>query len=336
MQLADGVPTSVDWSAATGFGANVLGNLSKGSVSYADAALTVRGIAESSDSYTAATGLIADGKPVGISEDVIAINRSIVSPFTLNAVKQDGVSVTGLSPTREASIVMTAGANRQFGSELKSVNLTLAGGAPAGYSTAAIKGFEGLSRLANGNLAISDTTANLSGVVPIGTSLNEIKDGFEKGLPEGFTATANLTQAPPPPVPVRPEPAEPVAVTPAACSDGILKTIAKNKIFFQSAKAGILSDSFGLLDDVAAQIISCPDASFEVAGHTDSDGSQSFNKRLSEARAKSVVDYLVNAGVSADRLNAVGYGETNPVVVNNSRENKAKNRRIEFSLIKAN
>jgi len=115
-----------------------------------------------------------------------------------------------------------------------------------------------------------------------------------------------------------------------------LETIAKNKILFQSAKAGILSDSFGLLDDVAAQIISCPAVRFEVAGHTDSDGSEGFNQRLSEARAKSVVAYLVNAGVSEDRLNAVGYGETNPVAVNNSRENKAKNRRIEFSLIKAN
>ena len=73
-----------------------------------------------------------------------------------------------------------------------------------------------------------------------------------------------------------------------------------------------------------------------IRDSTDSDGSEGFNQRLSEARAKSVVAYLVNAGVSADRLNAVGYGETNPVVVNNSKENKAQNRRIEFSLIKAN
>lgn len=325
MQLADGVPANVDWSAATGFGANVLGNLSKGSVSYDNAALTVRGTATSSDSYGVATGLIADGKPAGISEDVIAIDRAPVSPFTLNAAKQGGVTVTGLSPTREASIVMTAGANRQFGSDLQSMDLTLAGGAPTGYSTAAIKGFEGLSRLERGTLSISDTTANLSGVVPFGAPLNEIKDGFEKGLPEGFTATAALTQAAPP-----------AAVAPAQCSAGILETIAKNKIFFQSAKAGILSDSFGLLDGVAAQILSCPAASFEIAGHTDSDGSKGFNQRLSEARAQSVVDYLVNAGVSADRLNAVGYGETRPVVVNNSKENKAKNRRIEFSLTEAN
>jgi len=97
-----------------------------------------------------------------------------------------------------------------------------------------------------------------------------------------------------------------------------------------------LSDSFGLLDGVATQILSCPSARFEVGGHTDSDGSEGFNQRLSEARAQSVVNYLVKAGVEQDRLNAVGYGETRPVVVNNSKENKARNRRIEFSLIKAN
>ncbi|MEP1443266.1 MAG: OmpA family protein, partial [Hyphomicrobiales bacterium] len=146
-----------------------------------------------------------------------------------------------------------------------------------------------------------------------------------KGMPEGFTATANLTQAAPP-----------TPVTAAQCSAGILETIAKNKIFFQTSKAAILSDSFGLLDGVAAQLLSCPAARFEVSGHTDSDGSEAFNQRLSEARAKSVVTYLVNAGVSEDRLNAVGYGETRPVVVNDSKENKAQNRRIEFSLIEAN
>ena len=328
--LANGAPAG--FVGATQYGNDMLAHFSDGSVRIEDTDIFIDGTAATAEGYAIAT---ADAKnpPEGFTVVSAEIDRAPVSPFKLNAWKKDGVSVSGLSPSREASIVMTAGANRQFGSDLNSVDLTIEAGAPVGYSSAVVKGFEGLAQLETGSLAISDTTATLYGVVPVSGSLNDIKDGFEKGLPEGFNATAVLSQATPPPAPVEPEP---VAVAPAACSAFILEKIAKNKIFFQSAKAGILSDSFGLLDDVAAQIIDCPDARFEVAGHTDSDGSEGFNQRLSEARAKSVVDYLVNAGVSADRLNAVGYGETNPVVVNNSRENKAKNRRIEFSLIKAN
>ena len=323
--LANGAPAG--FVGATQYGNDMLAHFTDGSVRIEDTDIFIDGTAATSEGYNIAT---ADAKnpPEGFTVVSAEIDRTPVSPFTLNASKKDGVKVSGLSPSREASIVMTAGANRQFGSDLNSVDLTIEAGAPAGFSSAAVKGFEGLAQLNTGSLAISDTTVTLYGVVPVSGSLNDIKDGFEKGLPEGFTGTAILSQVTPPPAPVTPEP--------VACSAGILEKIAKNKIFFQTAKAGILSDSFGLLDDVAAQIISCAEARFEVAGHTDSDGSESFNQRLSEARAKSVVDYLVNAGVSADRLNAVGYGETNPVVVNSSRENKAKNRRIEFSLIKAN
>ncbi|MEP3630922.1 MAG: OmpA family protein [Hyphomicrobiales bacterium] len=337
LAIEAGAPAGFSGAAVKGF--EGLAQLNTGSLAISDTTATLYGVVPVSGSLNDIKDSFEKGLPEGFTGTAILSQLTPppapvepepapVSPFTLNASKKDGVKVSGLSPSREASIVMTAGANRQFGSDLNSIDLTIEAGAPAGFSGAAVKGFEGLAQLNTGSLAISDTTATLYGVVPVSGSLNDIKDGFEKGLPEGFTGTAILSQVTPPPAPVTPEP--------VACSAGILETIAKNKIFFQSAKAGILSDSFGLLDGVAAQIISCPEARFEVGGHTDSDGSESFNQRLSEARAKSVVDYLVNAGVSADRLNAVGYGETNPVVVNNSRENKAKNRRIEFSLIKAN
>ena len=324
----------VGYSSAVVKGFEGLAQLKTGSLAISDTTATLYGVVPVSGSLNDIKDGFEKGLPEGFTATAVlsqlapppAPEPLPVSPFTLNASKKDGVKVVGLSPSREASIVMTAGANRQFGSDLNSLDLTIEAGAPVGYSSAVVKGFEGLAQLKTGSLAISDTTATLYGVVPVSGSLNDIKDGFEKGLPEGFTATAVLSQLAPPPAPV----------TPAVCGSAILEKIAKNKIFFQSAKAGILSDSFGLLDDVAAQIINCPDARFEVGGHTDSDGSKGFNQRLSEARAKSVVDYLVNAGVSADRLNAVGYGETSPVVVNNSQENKAKNRRIEFSLIKAN
>jgi OmpA-OmpF porin, OOP family len=67
-----------------------------------------------------------------------------------------------------------------------------------------------------------------------------------------------------------------------------------------------------------------------VAGHTDADGEDSFNQALSEKRAQAVINYLVKAGLTADRFTAVGYGATQPVAGNDSDDGKAQNRRIEF------
>ncbi|MFO8184727.1 MAG: OmpA family protein, partial [Candidatus Aegiribacteria sp.] len=66
---------------------------------------------------------------------------------------------------------------------------------------------------------------------------------------------------------------------------------------------------------------------------TDSDGSDSYNQTLSEERAASVFNYLVNKGIAARRLTTVGYGESRPLVPNTSDANKAMNRRIEFEVI---
>jgi OOP family OmpA-OmpF porin len=71
----------------------------------------------------------------------------------------------------------------------------------------------------------------------------------------------------------------------------------------------------------------------EISGHTDSDGSEADNLALSERRAGAVADYLTAAGVDAERLVAVGYGESRPVRENETEQGKAANRRIEFRVL---
>ena len=70
----------------------------------------------------------------------------------------------------------------------------------------------------------------------------------------------------------------------------------------------------------------------EISGHTDNDGNDDDNMKLSENRAKTVVDWLVNKGTSSSRLSYKGFGETRPIVENSSKENKAKNRRTELTI----
>ncbi|NOZ89921.1 MAG: OmpA family protein, partial [Epsilonproteobacteria bacterium] len=76
----------------------------------------------------------------------------------------------------------------------------------------------------------------------------------------------------------------------------------------------------------------CPNTIITIAGHTDSDGNEAYNQRLSENRANAVKQYLINHGVNASRLEAIGYGETQPIADNSTKEGKEKNRRIEFNI----
>ncbi len=103
------------------------------------------------------------------------------------------------------------------------------------------------------------------------------------------------------------------------------------KVYFDVNKATIKEKSFDILDEVA-QVMSTVDRikMVEVAGHTDSDGTDEDNLALSQARAEAVVQYLVDKGISAARMNPVGYGEANPIESNNTSAGKARNRRVEF------
>lgn len=104
-------------------------------------------------------------------------------------------------------------------------------------------------------------------------------------------------------------------------------------IYFSSGSARLQTTSAPLLDSLADIIARCPDLNIEVGGHTDSDGSNAQNERLSLSRAASVVEYLLAKGLSADMLQSKGYGENNPIAGNDTREGKAKNRRIEFKVL---
>ncbi|MBN2797665.1 MAG: OmpA family protein [Deltaproteobacteria bacterium] len=106
-------------------------------------------------------------------------------------------------------------------------------------------------------------------------------------------------------------------------------------VYFDTAKATIQDRSFQLLDEMAATLIANPQwLKVEIGGHTDADGAEDMNLSLSQSRAEAVRVYLVGKGVQASRLSAKGYGEAVPVVANDTAEHKAKNRRVEFKILK--
>lgn len=101
-------------------------------------------------------------------------------------------------------------------------------------------------------------------------------------------------------------------------------------ILFEVNKADINAKSMGTINEIVKLMKEHPDLKFSIEGHTDSDGDESFNQKLSEERAASVKNLLVELGVDSSRLETKGWGESKPINNNSTPEEKANNRRVEF------
>jgi outer membrane protein OmpA-like peptidoglycan-associated protein len=99
---------------------------------------------------------------------------------------------------------------------------------------------------------------------------------------------------------------------------------------FESGSAALTPDSYGILDEVVRSLQAYPEVRVEIRGHTDSQGPASFNLELSQRRADSVRQYLINAGTDPSRLVSIGVGEEEPTASNANPEGRLQNRRIEF------
>jgi len=150
-------------------------------------------------------------------------------------------------------------------------------------------------------------------------------DGFFSNVPIICSFYGSPPAPPPPPAP-EPVPAPPPAPPPPdTCGRIVLRGVN-----FGFDSAAIDPASAGVLDVAAEQLNGCPNVAVSVDGYTDSVGTDVYNQGLSERRANAVMGHLVDRGVSASRLTATGYGESNPVASNDTEEGRALNRRVEL------
>lgn len=105
------------------------------------------------------------------------------------------------------------------------------------------------------------------------------------------------------------------------------------QIQFDTGKASIKANSFGILDEIVRLLRANPDIKrLSIEGHTDNRGAVDMNEQLSQQRAESVMKYVVDHGIAADRLEAHGYGPSRPIAPNETEAGRQKNRRVEFHI----
>ena len=179
----------------------------------------------------------------------------------------------------------------------------------------------------------------VAAVVPVETPPDSDGDGVPDdkdqcpGTPPGTQVDAVGCPLPPPPPPCKtPEAGQRVDLSGCAVGD----TIVLHGVNFEFDKATLTVNAKTILDGVSDSLSAAPGINVEIGGHTDSRGSDSYNERLSERRAESVMQYLIGRGIAAERMSSHGYGETTPVADNETDEGRELNRRVELKITGSN
>ncbi|MGB3446827.1 MAG: OmpA family protein [Xanthobacteraceae bacterium] len=292
--------------------------LKEGKVMLSDKTVTLSGMARELGGREAIWAGLRN-LPEGYS---VAANDIAAPPYVFQANKDPvagTLTLSGYVPNNKVHAELVAAAQRKFFGEKVTDTLKASIGAPKGFADMVTRALGALSRLSTGSLEVADREVKLSGDALFDGAANQIRQSLAKDLPEGWKAGAEIS--------VKPAAAP---VDASVCQRLFTELLGEARIRFEPGSATINADSAGLLDRLAEIALRCPAAAIEIVGHTDSDGDLTANQTLSEARAKAVADYLVKAGLPADRFKTSGQGNSVPVADNSTEEGKAKNRRIDF------
>ncbi|MBK0326434.1 OmpA family protein [Rhodobacteraceae bacterium F11138] len=218
-------------------------------------------------------------------------------------------------------------ARSRFGSDSVYTATRSVGNLPEDWSARVLAGIEALSLLGSGAVTVSPDHLVVRGISTREGVASEASRLLAERLGEAKTFDLDVTYRPPPP-PADTPPA------PEECEAGLAEIQKEQKIMFEPGSATIDESSRGVMDEIAALLDKCGDFRLEIQGHTDSQGRETMNMDLSQARAQSVLNELRARRVLTGSYSAVGYGETQPIASNKTEEGREENRRIEFLWIR--
>lgn len=328
---------SPEWPSAIEAGLKALSQLPAGELILADTDLELIGISPTDpETFASAADALQTDLP-----GMFSLRRSppIVAPETntnINApepefsaiLSEDGnLTITG--PMRDTASKTAAEnfAAARFGQAQSAVSLKLSGNVPAGWAQRVLATLDGLSLLHDGQATMTLDALMISGRSP--------EEGMQKIIEEALRSQLGTVpmDVSVELVPELAEIAEGSSINARECERQLSNIMREAQIIFDPASSTISEESELLLDEIAFIISSCPDATFEIGGHTDSQGRDTMNLSLSQARADAVLDTLLARDVLLDQLTAKGYGETEPIADNETEEGRTRNRRIAFKLL---
>lgn len=341
-----------DWLHGIDAGLKAVADLGGGRAHLKERALTVTGVTRDKAMPDYVAESLRLGVPAGFqsASKVEYLAPAAPKPY-LTTLQYDGlkVAVEGDVPDEASRAKLMAQLKPLFPDREFDDRTALRSGAPDGWLAALTQGVGPLSKLDSGQLILRDRALILSGTTEDEKILAAARQKVTAILPKGYQGSDQLVfVAPPAPDPkllaqkqdeskfdVKKLIKQASPLSAPECQ-AVLNSAVRGKAFFATAQSNLDQRSVTALNSVVALAKRCSGTKVVISGHTDSDGAVTFNKRLSERRAQSVVDYLQKQGIGPDRLTAIGMGQEQPIAPNDTLANKAKNRRIDIQVVQGN
>lgn len=236
---------------------------------------------------------------------------------------KDGVILTGQVSTDDSKSTIETYAAALYGGAEVRTGLTVTGKPPpAGWQTTAISMLDHLQQVSSGSVEMAGFSLRFEGVTDTAEHARDLHRSIVANVQEYEVSTKLGVDLP--------GRFARIPLPGARCADELGRLIHDKPVDFDTGSAVITADTAGVLKELAAVLSRCADDPIEIGGHTDSQGSEDLNVRISQARAESVRTALIERGVPMAKLRARGYGESEPIADNATEEGRARNRRIEF------
>jgi len=327
-----GVP-SPDWSKAVELAIATLAKLGAGSVTFSDADIAL--IAADSVSpadFDRAVGELESNLPEVFSlkaeltkkpEAVSALPEFIATRDAEGQVQLRGRITDELQrDTVESYARARFGATKVYGATRVDDAL------PAGWPVRTLAGIEALSQLAEGTVLVQPDLIRVTGVSGDTQASDKVARILSERLGEGARMDLKVSYD------KRLDPTLNLPTGPE-CVARLNEVLSAQKITFEPGSATIASEGAAPLDALAKVLKDCQEFRMELGGHTDSQGGEDMNQRLSQERAQAVLSALRDRRVLVGNITARGYGESQPIADNGTEEGREANRRIEFVLLDA-
>ncbi len=248
-----------------------------------------------------------------------------IPEFVATRSPEGQVLLRGRMPDELTRDAVQSFARARFGSETTEATVRIVEEVPPGWAVRVLVALEALSGLNNGTMTVRPDVIRITGETGNADARDEIARLVTAKLGEETDLVLDVRYR---------EELDPVAAlpTPEECVARINAAIAERKITFAPGSTDIEAGAMSTIDKVAEALRECQTVQMEIGGHTDSQGSEGMNERLSQARADAVLNAIMARRVLTSNLTARGYGESRPIADNGTEAGREANRRIEFSL----
>ena len=327
-----GVP-SPSWANAVEAAIKAVNRLGNGIVTFSDADLTLlAGEDVSQANFDRVVGDLQAELPQVFSLNATLAKKQIESPagpaeFTAELSAKTGrVELRGRLSDQMQREAVSSFARAHFGVGKVYSATRLDPELPVGWPVRVLAALEALAELNEGTVLVRNDLVEIKGVTGNRAARDRISQILSDKLGQGQSFRVNIRYD----KALDPQAALP---TPQECHDNIAAILARDKIAFAPGSAEIEGKSSAIMTKISDILRKCSAIRMEVAGYTDSQGSDQGNLALSQARAEAVLLNLQGRGVDVSWLRARGYGEADPVADNSTEDGREKNRRIEFTLL---